>query len=217
MEGLRESMKRWGYLTPIVLDQNNVIADGEHRLAIYKEMGYTEIPAYRLELKNDVERMLVRQAMNKLRGQHDPELDLIELETILNQDKESLKNILNFGEKEFEMLKQFNSKTLEEIEETTSQQNEDQERKYGYQGLGTPVPKEHLDGDRKVDPSTIEHYQDSFLHGNIKQIVIYFKNEEYQNTIEKLQKIMVAEHLTSHTDLIMFLIQFYESSKPTVN
>ena len=44
MKALRLSMERFGYLTPIVVDQNNLIADGEHRALIYKEFGLKKFP-----------------------------------------------------------------------------------------------------------------------------------------------------------------------------
>ena len=56
MKGLRESMKRFGYLTPIIVDQDNKIADGEHRVLVYKEFGIEEIPAYRVKFSDDTER-----------------------------------------------------------------------------------------------------------------------------------------------------------------
>lgn len=87
MAGLRESMNRWGYLTPIIIDQNNLICDGEHRLLVYKELGYEEIPAYQLDLKDDTERRILRQVMNKLRGEHNRQLDSNELLEILQQNR----------------------------------------------------------------------------------------------------------------------------------
>lgn len=106
MKGLRESMKRFGYLTPIIVDQDNKIADGEHRVLIYKEFGINEIPAYRVEFQDDVERRLLRQAMNKLRGEHDPIMDaeeiqilraanlLPDLAELIAQDENILKRII---------------------------------------------------------------------------------------------------------------------------
>lgn len=86
MAGLRQSMNRWGYLTPIIIDQNNLIADGEHRLLVYKELGYEEIPAYRLTLETDSERRMIRQVMNKLHGDHESKLDAQELESLRKLD-----------------------------------------------------------------------------------------------------------------------------------
>jgi ParB-like chromosome segregation protein Spo0J len=86
MDGLRASMKQFGYLTPIVIDQNNKIADGEHRALIYKEFGLTEISAYKLNLDN-IQRKMLRQTMNKLRGEHEINKDTLELLTILEAGK----------------------------------------------------------------------------------------------------------------------------------
>jgi DNA methylase/ParB-like nuclease family protein len=87
MKALRLSMERFGYLTPIVVDQNNLIADGEHRALIYKEFGIDEIPAYRVTFSDDTERRLLRQTMNKLRGQHDYAMDADEMALIYESDK----------------------------------------------------------------------------------------------------------------------------------
>ncbi len=86
MDGLRESMRRIGYLDPLILDKNYLIADGEHRATIYKEFGRTEIPAIVLDL-TDAERRLLRQAKNKIRGTHDPVKDAAELKILLQSDK----------------------------------------------------------------------------------------------------------------------------------
>ena len=87
MKGLRKSMERFGYLAPVVVDQNNKIADGEHRALVYKEFSLQEIPAYRVEFEDDTERRLYRQTANKLRGLHDPILDAEEMAQIYEADK----------------------------------------------------------------------------------------------------------------------------------
>jgi hypothetical protein len=87
MQALRESMRKFGYLEPIVVDQNNKIANGEHRFEIYKEFGETKIPAIVVTLNTDAERRLLRQAMNKIHGSHDPFKDAREFEQILKADK----------------------------------------------------------------------------------------------------------------------------------
>ncbi len=106
MHGLRESMNKFGYLTPIIVDQNNKIADGEHRALIYKEYNYDEIPAFQVDLKSDVDRRILRQVMNKLHGEHDKQLDanelvqifkagqLDELTALIAQEKEDLQRAM---------------------------------------------------------------------------------------------------------------------------
>ena len=87
MHGLRESMKIFGYLTPVVVDLQNKIADGEHRAIVYKEMGYKEIPAIRMKLETEADRRMLRQVLNKLHGTHDKEKDSDELLHIFESQK----------------------------------------------------------------------------------------------------------------------------------
>ena len=86
MAALRKSMQTFGYLAPIVVDQNNLIADGEHRVLVYKEFGFKTVPAFRVQM-DDVERRLYRQTANKLRGIHDKRLDADELAMIYEKGK----------------------------------------------------------------------------------------------------------------------------------
>jgi DNA modification methylase len=87
MHGLRASMQKYGYLTPVVIDENNKIADGEHRAIIYREMGYSEIPAIRMKLETEADRRTLRQVLNKLHGTHDKEKDSDELLHIYESQK----------------------------------------------------------------------------------------------------------------------------------
>jgi len=87
MHGLRASMQKFGYLTPLVVDLKNKIADGEHRAIIYREMGYDEIPAIRMKLETDADRRELRQVLNKLHGTHDKEKDSDELLQIYESQK----------------------------------------------------------------------------------------------------------------------------------
>jgi ParB-like chromosome segregation protein Spo0J len=86
MEGLRESMRRFGYLEPVIVDQDYLVADGEHRLTVYREFGRQDVPCYVLDLK-DEERRLLRQTMNKLRGSHDIQRDAAELKVLFDGDR----------------------------------------------------------------------------------------------------------------------------------
>jgi len=78
IDALRKIMKEKGMLQPIIIDQNNLMADGEHRFVVFKEFGMKKIPTYRLNL-SDSERRLLRQTMNKVRGEHNPREDIEDL------------------------------------------------------------------------------------------------------------------------------------------
>ena len=88
-EALKKTIKKFGYLVPVILDKELRIADGEHRYLAYKEMGMKQIPAYILDI-TDPDRRILRQVMNKLKGEHDYELDLKEFEFFQNKDKLNL-------------------------------------------------------------------------------------------------------------------------------
>ena len=116
MHGLRASMQKFGYLTPVVVDMKNKIADGEHRAIIYKEMGYSEIPAIRMKLETEAERRTLRQVLNKLHGTHDKEKDsdellhifesqkLDELALMIAQPKDQLLQVLQQYHPEYDFL-----------------------------------------------------------------------------------------------------------------
>lgn len=78
MAALRKIMKEKGMLQPILIDQDSTMIDGEHRYVIYKEFGMQKIPCFRMNV-TDSERRLLRQTMNKLRGEHNPRDDVDDL------------------------------------------------------------------------------------------------------------------------------------------
>lgn len=89
MSAMRKSMQQYGYLAPVILDRNNKICDGEHRVLVYRELGLKTIPAYVVDLDSDTDRKQLRQVMNKLHGTHDQAKDADELVEIMqaSQDK----------------------------------------------------------------------------------------------------------------------------------
>jgi DNA modification methylase len=117
MHGLRMSMRKFGYLTPLVVDMHNKIADGEHRAIIYKEMGYEEIPVIKMKLDTEADRRQLRQVLNKLHGTHDKEKDsdellhifesqkLDELALMIAQPKDQLLQVLQQYHPEYDFLK----------------------------------------------------------------------------------------------------------------
>lgn len=136
-KGLRHSIERFGYLVPIIINRDYVIADGEHRAKIYKEMGYEHIPAFvSNQLDSQLELKLLRQTMNKLKGSHDLRSDarelieiakydkLFDLSTLIAQNEQSLNNLIdeynrsvNILTQDLERQQQEDSKLLEEGEE----------------------------------------------------------------------------------------------------
>lgn len=85
-QALKENFKRYGFLVPIITNKKLVIADGEHRWRAAKELGMKEIPVVVLDV-DEVDRRILRQILNKLKGTHDPQKDLEEFQFLMDQDQ----------------------------------------------------------------------------------------------------------------------------------
>jgi ParB-like chromosome segregation protein Spo0J len=92
---LKASIRHWGDIVPVVTNSELLVADGAHRVAAMKALGMTECSVIRLPMK-DVDRRLLRQVLNKLRGNHKKELDDAEYLRIIDAgEKEELKALLD--------------------------------------------------------------------------------------------------------------------------
>ena len=100
LDRLKASIRRWGDIVPVVTNSELLVADGQQRVTAMKELGMTECSVIRLPVK-DVDRRLLRQVLNKLRGKHNIELDSAEyLRIVEDGEKEELKALLeSVGEK----------------------------------------------------------------------------------------------------------------------
>lgn len=105
MDQLRSSMDKYGFLFPIIVDQNNKVVDGEHRFLVMKERGMVDIPCIKMKFKNEAERRALRQATNKIHGHHDLAKDIEELDFILKQDSKLLDELLGMNEKHIDDMK----------------------------------------------------------------------------------------------------------------
>ena len=94
-EALKKSIQRWGFVVPIISNKDFLVADGEHRLKAAKDLGFKQVSVVRLPV-DDVDRRLLRQVMNKIRGEHDLFLDAEEYYRLVSEDsRDLLKELLN--------------------------------------------------------------------------------------------------------------------------
>jgi hypothetical protein len=101
MKGLQRAVKKFGFLVPVVLNQKYQILDGEHRVRIYQKLGMKQIPAYIINV-DKLDGKILRQVMNKLKGQHDPIKDSTEFQVLFKNDKlEDLAKLLAMQPKRF--------------------------------------------------------------------------------------------------------------------
>ncbi len=100
MDRLMQSIRKWGFLVPIVTNRDLLIADGEHKWEAAKRLEMREVPVIRLDV-DEVDRRLLRQVLNKLRGTHEPLGDAEEFKRIIEGNGESdLKVLLDLSTKE---------------------------------------------------------------------------------------------------------------------
>jgi len=95
-----KSLQKYGWVYPIIADRDGVFADGEQRVDVCKNHGEYFAPVLRLKL-SDLDRRMLRQITNKLKGKHNRKMDETEYFKIIDLGaKEDLESLLNaIGEK----------------------------------------------------------------------------------------------------------------------
>jgi len=102
IERLSSSIKKYGFIVPIITNKDLLVADGEQRITIAKTLKMEQIPVIRLDVA-DVDRRLLRQVLNKLRGEHDLIADACEFEKIISAGHEDeLKHLLDLTDSQLE-------------------------------------------------------------------------------------------------------------------
>ena len=68
LERLKTSIKKWGFIVPIITNKDLLIADGEQRYTAAKALGMAEVSVIRLPVE-DVDRRLLRQVLKQAQRQ----------------------------------------------------------------------------------------------------------------------------------------------------
>ena len=99
-EQIWSSLQKYGWAFPIITNKDGVYADGEQRATICLKHNEFFVPVLRLPV-SDVDRRMLRQILNKLKGKHNRELDVAEYMRIAEQgEKDCLTALLaSVGEK----------------------------------------------------------------------------------------------------------------------
>lgn len=93
-EQIWNSLKKYGWAYPIIVNKDGVYCDGEQRAEVCKKHNEFWVPVLRLSV-TDVDRRMLRQILNKLKGRHNKDLDAAEFKRIAELgEKESLKALL---------------------------------------------------------------------------------------------------------------------------
>ena len=93
-EQIWSSLEKYGWTYPILTNKDGVLVDGEQRTEICIQHGEFFAPVLRLPV-TDVDRRMLRQILNKLKGKHNKELDAAEYMRISEMgEKDGLKALL---------------------------------------------------------------------------------------------------------------------------
>lgn len=104
LDRLKTSIKKFGFIVPIITNKDLVIADGEQRWMVANELAMPKVLIVRLPVE-EVDRLLIQQVMNSqaVRGMHDLLLDAMSFENIIDLGKkDDLKYLLDLTDGKLE-------------------------------------------------------------------------------------------------------------------
>ncbi len=97
-EATWKSLSDFGWIYPIVTNKDGLLTDGEQRVDVCLSHKEFFGPVLRLPVE-DVDRRIIRQVLNKLKGTHDKLLDAEEFKRITDAgSKDELKELLSISD-----------------------------------------------------------------------------------------------------------------------
>lgn len=63
-----------------------------------------------------------------------------------------------------------------------------------------------------IDPNELDEKNQSFAGKNTKQIVLYFNDNEYQSTVDRLEDVREQLGVDNNTEALLGLLEFYEDN-----
>lgn len=118
-EKLRKSINEYGYISPIIINKhNNHIIGGNQRVAILKELGYTEIDVVYINEPNLDKEKALNLSLNKINGEWDnSKLEDLLVDLELNEVDLDLTGFDKLDFKEFDFNLKFPTPTPKEPQE----------------------------------------------------------------------------------------------------
>jgi ParB-like chromosome segregation protein Spo0J len=170
VDGIMESMKKFGFYAPVVVDGKKNVIIGHGRLLASIKLGLKEIPVIKEKNITEAEAKALRIIDNRI-SEVDWDIDNLKLE--------------------MDDLKEFNfddfAVNLEDL----------------YQ------PKLQ---DINIDIDQTDEKMKAYLEGSVKQITLIFSNEEFERTLSRMEKCGQELKAESNTEVLLKLLDFYESN-----
>ena len=164
-ENLKESIKEFGFLEPLIVNQDNILIGGHQRLKALKELGYNEIDVVQVELDKEKLRKL-NLALNRIGGDWDydklndfiKDMDYGKIDFFLESEIKQIKENYDFDDLSKEME---NLKTEEEKTAVWSAKFKDKETLNGVEGLIQKIKKKEKLG----------RFSSDYVNGKILEIL----------------------------------------------
>lgn len=79
---------------------------------------------------------------------------------------------------------------------------------------GIDIPASYFDDDKEpeFDKDTLDAALDTYINSKVKQITLYFDNQQYEYVVAKLEEIAKEKELESNTDVIIYLLESISNS-----
>ena len=170
----------------ILVDENNVIIAGNGTVQAAEKVGITKVRI--VEAKSD-EIIAVRRS--DLTSEEKRKMALYDNRTaeLAKWDTEALQELADGG---LDLSNFFNNEELEE--------------------LGRHVEHNVITDDEPIerDHDAFTQTANSYLNGTIRQIVLYFNPEHFEDVCSRLEVVMEREGVTNHTEAFLKLLEYYE-------
>jgi len=79
---------------------------------------------------------------------------------------------------------------------------------------GLDIPASYFDDDKEpeFDKDELDEALDKYINSKVKQITLYFDNQQYEYVLGKLEEIAKEKELESNTDVIIYLLETISSN-----
>jgi hypothetical protein len=79
---------------------------------------------------------------------------------------------------------------------------------------GLDIPASYFDEDvePEFDMDELDQRLENYIDAKVKQITLYFDNDQYEEVLSSLQSIAISEGLDNNTDVVVKLIEMYEKA-----
>lgn len=102
LDHLIKEIQRAGFLQPILINQNGIIIDGEHRYKAAQKAGLTEVPVITINIPEHEAKILTIN-MNQIKGELDPRSFATLLDSMKKDyTQELIQDLLNLTEQEIQ-------------------------------------------------------------------------------------------------------------------